>query len=140
MYKMKVLQVGLGIQMEETGGGWKNCPILLPQESIQEEMAALTSDHQQLFPQALPATTSPLTVPDIPQPSEQETQTKGLQGAESWRNHTGFSEGAGKNSTTLTKPKQTKSYLIPQRSLVGKNTTKFSVSNLLPQGPGMEIY
>lgn len=99
MYKMRVLQVGLGMQMEEAGGGWKNCPILLPQESIQEEMAALTSDHQQLFPQALPATTSPLTVPDIPQPSGQETQTKGLQGAESWGNHTGFSEGAGKKCT-----------------------------------------
>lgn len=87
MYKIRVLQVGLGMQMEEVGGRWKNCPILLPQESIQDEMAALTSDHQQLCPQALPATTSPLTVPDIPRPSGQETQTKGLQGAELGKSH-----------------------------------------------------
>ena len=103
------------------GGAWRRpgkLSNLLPQGSIQKEGPALTSDQRQLFPLALPATASPPTVPDIPQPSGQGTQTKGLQGAESWGNHTGFSEPAGKKSINLTKPKQTKSYVIPQRSLV----------------------
>lgn len=79
--------------MKEVEGG---CPILRSQGSIQKRVAILTSDQRQLFPQSLPATASPLTVLDIPQPSGQGTQIRGLQAAESWGSHTGFSEGSGK--------------------------------------------
>lgn len=70
--------------MKEAEGG---CPILRSQGSIQKEVAVLTSDQRQLFPQSLPATASPLTVLDIPQPSEQGTQTRGLQAAELGKSH-----------------------------------------------------
>lgn len=71
----------------ESEGGWENYLVLLSQGSIQKEVARLTSDPWLLFPQALPATASPLTVPDIPQPSGQGTQTKDLQGAEVEKSH-----------------------------------------------------
>ena len=84
---MKGLQLGLRMWIEEFGGGeQENRPTLLPQGSIPREGAGLTSDQWQLFPLALPATASPPTAPDIPQPSGPGTQTKGLQGAERWGN------------------------------------------------------
>lgn len=86
--------------MEQVRGGWENCPYAF--HRIWKEAAELTSDPW-LFPQVLPATASPLIAPNIPQPSGRGTQTRGLQGAERWGNHTGsFSMGSGKGKERST--------------------------------------
>lgn len=118
MYKMRGLQAP-----KEVGGGWENCPILSSQGSNQKGGAGLTSGLWQLFPRALPATASPLTVQDIPQPSGQGTLTKGLQGAELGKSH-GSVRDQGKEqyqpthaTDLLHQLQQMKSDCIPQRPL-----------------------
>lgn len=122
------------------GEGWGSLGKLsnpLSPGSIQKAAATLTSDQWQLFPQALPATASPLTAPDIPQPSGQGTQTRGLQAAESLGNHTEFSERSGKKRV-LIQPSQSKWNFIQSLSDPWSKkyiyTTKFSISKQHPPG------
>lgn len=123
-------------------GGWENHLVFLSQGSIQKEVAGLTSDLWQLFPQALPATASPLTVPDTPQPSGQGKQTKDLQGTDMEKSHRAQGGIRERESTTrtptdpLTQVKADEILLSTSDSWPKENTNEFSIYNLLPRGLG----
>lgn len=121
--------------MEELGGHRSrrgveggDCPMLVPQ-SPSERKAGLTSDQRQPVPSGSPSHSFSLTAPGTPQPSG---RGRGQRVCKEQRSGQSAREQEGEYE-----PSQGR---IPQAPWSKENTTKFSISNLLPREPGGQMY